>query len=68
MIALGYNIYTSLMDFGNDPKCFVGWSNIVKWQFFVPLLIGAGVGQMKFESNYFNVYIVELSGNGHCNL
>lgn len=43
MIALGYNIYVSLMDFGDDPKCFVGWSNIVKWQFFVPLLLGAGL-------------------------
>ena len=43
MIALGYNINVSLMDFGDDPKCFVGWSNIVKWQFFLPLLAGAGV-------------------------
>jgi len=43
MIALGYNIHASLMDFGDDPKCFVGWSNIVKWQFFLPLLVGAGL-------------------------
>ena len=43
MIALGYNIYTSIMSFGDDPKCFVGWDNVVKWQFFIPLLAGAGV-------------------------
>ena len=48
MIALGYNIHVSLMDFGDDPKCFVGWSNIVKWQFFLPLLVGAGVGVIRF--------------------
>jgi len=46
MIALGYNIYVSLMDFGDDPKCMVGWSNIVKWQFFLPLLVGAGLSFM----------------------
>eukprot|EP00090_Calanus_glacialis_P035198 TRINITY_DN60141_c0_g1_i1.p1 TRINITY_DN60141_c0_g1~~TRINITY_DN60141_c0_g1_i1.p1 ORF type:complete len:923 (-),score=185.92 TRINITY_DN60141_c0_g1_i1:73-2841(-) len=46
MIALGYNIHVSLMDFGDDPKCFVGWSNIVKWQFFLPLLVGAGLSFM----------------------
>ena len=43
MIALGYNIFMSLISFGDDPKCWVGWDNIVKWQFFVPLLSGAGV-------------------------
>ena len=43
MIALGYNIRQNLMDFGDDPRCFVGWSNAVKWQFFLPLLAGAGV-------------------------
>ena len=48
MIALGYNIHVSLMDFGDDPKCFVGWSNIVKWQFFLPLLVVAGVGVIRF--------------------
>ena len=32
MIALGYNIYTRSSDFGDDPACFVGWSNGVKWQ------------------------------------
>lgn len=43
MISLGYNIFMSLMSFGDDPKCFVGWDNLVKWQFFIPLLAGAGV-------------------------
>ena len=42
-ISLGYNIFMSLMSFGDDPKCFIGWDNIVKWQFFIPLLTGAGV-------------------------
>ena len=43
MIALGANIFMSLMSFGDDPRCWVGWDNIVKWQFFIPLLAGAGV-------------------------
>ena len=43
MIALGYNIFMSLMSFGDDPKCFIGWDNMVKWQFFIPLLAGAGL-------------------------
>jgi len=46
MIALGYNIFISLIDFGDDPKCFVGWNNVVKWQFFLPLLVGAGMSFM----------------------
>jgi len=46
MIALGHNIYISLIDFGDDPKCFVGWNNVVKWQFFLPLLVGAGMSFM----------------------
>merc|ERR1719266_2162672 len=31
MIALGYNIFMSLMSFGDEPKCFIGWDNMVKW-------------------------------------
>lgn len=44
MVALGYNIYENLPDFGDDPRCFVGWANSVKWHFFLPLLSGVGVG------------------------
>jgi len=44
LIALGYNIYTSLMDMGKDPKCVVGWETGVKWNFFLPLLTGASIG------------------------
>ena len=60
MIALGYNIHASLMDFGDDPKCFVGWSNIVKWQFFLPLLVGAGVCEVCRVTNTNNL-IIQLS-------
>ena len=60
MIALGYNIYVSLMDFGDDPKCFVGWSNIVKWQFFLPLLVGAGVSRVGRVSKILMLWFSSL--------
>ena len=56
MISLGYNIYMSLMSFGDDPKCFVGWDNLVKWQFFIPLL--AGVGVRHYHKLYQNPFYV----------
>jgi len=39
-IALGYNVFANLVDMGDDPKCMVGWENMVKWHFLGPLLIG----------------------------
>jgi hypothetical protein len=31
-----------LLDMGDDPRCMVGWSNLVKWYFFVPVMFAAG--------------------------
>ena len=44
MISLGYNLFMSIMYMGDDPRCWVGWENSIKWQFFIPLLAGAGLG------------------------
>ena len=66
MISLGYNIYMSLMSFGDDPKCFVGWDNLVKWQFFIPLLAGVGVRLYLLISliRIFNpFYLAELASD-----
>jgi hypothetical protein len=40
-IAVGLNIYLQLLDMGDDPRCMVGYSNMVKWFFFVPVIFAA---------------------------
>ena len=40
-IAVGVNIYLQLLDMGDDPRCMVGYSNLVKWFFFVPVMFAA---------------------------
>ena len=52
MISLGVNIFLSLMLMGDEPKCWVGWDNLVKWQFFIPLLSGAGVTSLKHHQQF----------------
>ena len=46
MLSLGYSVFVSIINMGDDPKCWVGWDNLVKWQFFIPLLAGATVGNI----------------------
>ena len=46
MLSLGYSVFVSIINMGDDPKCWVGWDNLVKWQFFIPLLAGAAVGNI----------------------
>ena len=36
-------VLTLWQEMGTDPICFVGWENSVKWHFFLPVLVGAGV-------------------------
>lgn len=45
-IVFGYDILQNLQEMGTDPICFLGWENNVKWNFFLPVLVGAGVGVM----------------------
>ena len=46
MLSLGYSVFVSIINMGDDPKCWVGWDNLVKWHFFIPLLAGAAVGNI----------------------
>ena len=56
MIALGYNIHTRLTDFGDDPACFVGWSNVVKWQ----------VCTVALTIVQCNIYMLDCSSSCRC--
>ena len=40
-MSVGINIYLQLLDMGDDPRCMVGYSNGVKWFFFVPVIFAA---------------------------
>ena len=39
IIGLGINIYSHLLQMGNDPRCMVGWDAEVKMAFFFPVIV-----------------------------
>ena len=39
IIGLGINIYSYLLQMGNDPRCMVGWDAEVKMAFFFPVIV-----------------------------
>ena len=43
MIALGLHIIINFDEMGDDPRCFIGWYNNVKWVFFIPILSFLGL-------------------------
>ena len=42
-IGLGANIFLHLPEFGNDPRCMVGWTAEAKYPFFLPMIGLAGI-------------------------
>ena len=49
---------------GTDPICFVGWENSVKWHFFLPVLVGAGVSICQYNKRGcpINYYLLVIKG------
>ena len=43
LICVGVNILLNFEGMDNDPRCFIGWKNHVKWIFFYPVLTLLGM-------------------------